>query len=77
MRGDNEPYDMTVGSLDHPDSLPTMKSQVGIESRCLWFATLSSIPQYPTLPTDGSSEPGVGRSFQHPDHDTAEWPPRN
>lgn len=77
MRGGDGAYDMTVGTLDHPDSVPTMKSQVGIESRCLWFATLSSVPVYPTQPDDEGGEAGPTRSFQHPDHDTAEWPPRN
>lgn len=77
MRYGDEAYDMTFGSLDHPDDLPMMKSQVSIESRCRWFADLASVPEYPSLPPEGDSEPGAARSFQHPDHDTAEWPPRN
>ena len=77
MRGDGQSYDMTVGSLDHPDSLPPMKSQIGIESMCRWFRDLHSVPAHPTSAAYEGREPGAEQSFQHPDHDTAEWPPRN
>lgn len=77
MRGGDGYYDMTVGSLDHPDDLPPMKSQIGMESQCNWFRDLANVPAYPTSAAYDGSEPGTSQNFQHPDHDTAEWPPRN
>jgi hypothetical protein len=70
MRGKDDPYDMTIGSLDHPDDVGPLKSQVGIESECRWFRDLSLVPKYPT----SEAEETGGRSFQHPDHDTEAWP---
>lgn len=74
MRGADRPYDMTVGSLDDPDALPTMKSQIGMESQTRWFRDLATIPAYPTSAAYDGREPGSERSFQHPDHDTPHWP---
>lgn len=74
MRSADEPYDMTIGSLDHPDALPPLKSQIGIESQCRWFRDLATIPAFPTTAAYDGREPGRERSFQHPDHDTTVWP---
>jgi hypothetical protein len=74
MRAEGDPFDMTVGSLDHPDDVGPMKSQVGIESECRWFRELVSVPRHPTSAAYDGREPGAGRSNQHPDYDTAEWP---
>ena len=74
MRGADRPYDMTVGSLDHTDQLPPMKSQIGIESQCRWFRDLAGVPTYPTSAGYDGREPGSERSFQHPDHDISRWP---
>lgn len=70
-----EPHDVTIGSLDRPDDVPPLKSQVGIESECRWFRDLAGVPRHPTSALEDNRPPGT--SFQHPDHDTAEWPPRN
>ena len=77
LLGEGEPYDMTVGSLDHPDDIGPMKSQVGIESECRWFRDLASVPRHRTLPTTDGSDPVAGRSNQHPDRDTDVWPPNH
>jgi hypothetical protein len=74
MRDGDRPYDMTVGSLDHPDALPPMKSQIGMESQCRWFRDLANVPAHLTSAAYGGREPGSERSFQHPDHDTVRWP---
>jgi hypothetical protein len=74
MRGADGLYDMTVGSLDHPDELPPMKSQIGMESQSRWFRDLANVPAYPTSAAYGGREPGHEHSFQHPDHDTTVWP---
>ena len=77
MRDRDQPYDVTVGSLDHPDSLPAMKSQIGMESQCRWFQDLPHVPAHPTSDAYGGRELGSQQNFQHPDHDTASWPPRS
>jgi hypothetical protein len=74
MRDRDQPYDMTVGSLDHPDALPSFKSQIGTESQTRWFRDLASVPASPTSAAYDGREPGAENSFQHPDHDTARWP---
>jgi hypothetical protein len=74
MRTDGEPYDMTIGSLDHPDDVTSLQSQIGIESECRWFRDLPTVPRYETSAAYGGVEPGVRTSFQHPDHDTEQWP---
>lgn len=76
MRVGEEPYDVSLGSLDRPDEVGPMKSQIGIESECRWFRDLQFVPRYPTSAAYDGREPGAGTSFQHPDHDTESWPPR-
>ena len=73
---------VSIGSLDrHSEMKPEF--QYGIEAREPWFADL---PQLRELAT-GDPGNGVGdtpermerirrSSRQHPDHDTADWPPR-
>jgi hypothetical protein len=74
MRSADRPYDMTVGSLDYPDQLPPMRSQIGMESQCRWFRDLAKVPAHPTSAAYDGREPGSEHSFQHPDHDTEQWP---
>ena len=67
---------LSIGSLDEPEKVPPTR-QCGIEGRLSWFATL------PTLPADKTTEEDnpelaakIARTnHQHPDHDTAAWPP--
>ncbi len=72
------PYiSVTIGSLDDPEACVPV-SQDGVESRVSYFDRLFGLPE---RETDRSDLPGgtasVGRSnHQHPDHDTAAWPPR-
>jgi hypothetical protein len=66
-----------LGSLDHPEKVKP-EQQIGIESRIPWFAELCALPDGKTTEDD---EPemaaAIARSnHQHPDHDTAEWPPK-
>jgi hypothetical protein len=73
---------VAIGSLDrHSDVKPQF--QYGVESREPWFSELAHLPELHS----GESGNGVGdtpermekirlSSRQHPDHDTAEWPPR-
>jgi hypothetical protein len=73
---------VSIGSLDrHTEVKPLF--QYGVESREPWFAELPFLRELVT----GESGNGVGdtpermdrirqSSRQHPDHDTAAWPPR-
>ena len=73
---------VSIGSLDrHSEMRPTF--QYGIEAREPWFADLAQLPGLAL----GDSGNGVGDTpermerirlscRQHPDHDTASWPPR-
>lgn len=75
MREGAKPYDMTVGSLDRPDELPPLRSQVGIESERRWFRDLATVPKYPTSAVYDGRETRAEQGFQHPDHDTTDWTP--
>ncbi len=66
-----------AGSLDRPD-LVTPVVQYGVETQVPWAARL---PGLPGKATDTDDPEGLiprihATNHQHPDHDTAEWPPR-
>ena len=68
---------IAIGSLDKPERItPTM--QYGIEARLGYFASLPSLPGDKTTEDDEPVLAAAIRSanHQHPDHDTAVWPPR-
>ena len=68
-----------AGALDHPDQVPPVV-QYGIESRVPWFGHLPELPgDKPTYAVDPRGYlPRIKASNrQHPDHDTAVWPPRS
>jgi hypothetical protein len=67
---------VSIGSLDEPEKFQPVE-QFGIESRLSWFGALAALPGDKTTEED---EPEladrISRSnHQHPDHDTAAWPP--
>ena len=66
------------GSLDHPEAVRPVV-QYGIEGRVPWLAEILDLPGMVT--GDGDPEPARYATIrtnhrQHPDHDTAAWPPR-
>lgn len=68
---DSEWIDVTIGSLDDPQSVPP-ELHYGAESRLSWLNQLGSLPSENT--TDGGLN-GTPRdiiSFQHPDNDDLE-----
>lgn len=76
MREDGHPdYDMAIGTLDNPNAAPPIE-QVGLESRLVWFDTLSSLPAHRTQDERTPEDLKKLATFQHPDHDTETWPPR-
>jgi hypothetical protein len=67
---------VSIGSLDRPEEVRPA-TQYGIEGRLSWFAELASLPGDKTTEEDGPETAAAirGSSHQHPDHDTAVWPP--
>ena len=67
----SDEIDFALGSLDRPAELKPQK-QYFVDTRMPWFDEL------PHLPVAGSTasaeEIGRRKPYQHPDHDTAEWP---
>ena len=70
---------MTIGSFDTPHAIP-IRYQMGLEGRH------PDVPLLPGATAMGTTEEADGvdavdsirrSNHQHPDHDTAEWPPRN
>lgn len=70
-----ETIDLGIGTLDDPARL-TPTEQYWIETRVPWFGMMADLPVAglgDALPAD---EVARRRPLQHPDHDTAVWPPR-
>jgi hypothetical protein len=68
---------LTMGSLDNPAQFPPLE-QFGTEARVGWFSAIANIADGGTTE---ATMPGPAASIkasnhQHPDHDTACWPPR-
>jgi hypothetical protein len=66
----------TIGSLDHPELFPP-GGNTGNEGRVPWFDTLPTVEAYGNT-EDGQEDWAAAikrTSNQHPDHDTAKWPP--
>lgn len=69
---------VSIGSLDHPELFPPV-DQHGIEGR---YPFVDGIGHLPDRRSTEEEAPEIAAaiaasSHQHPDHDTAEWPPRN
>ena len=67
---------VAIGTLDEPEKIPPGR-QYGAEGRMTWFDTLAALPGELTTEEE---EPDLARAIaasnhQHPDHDTAAWPP--
>jgi len=65
-----------VGTFDDPDAVPPVV-QYGVESRVDWYGGLGQLPgDRPTYADNPEMLTRIsGSNHQHPDHDTAEWPP--
>lgn len=71
-----ERVNLTIGSLDRPQDFPPIV-QVGMEGVLPWFATLPALPDSGATEEEMPEEAAViaASNHQHPDHDTAVWPP--
>jgi hypothetical protein len=77
VRNVGAPYGMTIGSFDTPHAIPIL-IEMGTEGKH------PSLPEIPGAVQEGATEDNedprmiasiVASNRQHPDHDTAEWPP--
>ena len=68
---------VSIGSLDEPERVEPV-SQSGIESRLSYFSKLATLPGDRTTEQDEPEKAAAihRTNHQHPDHDTAVWPPR-
>jgi hypothetical protein len=65
---------ITLGSLDDPDAVkPVMQSNTG--RKMSWSHTLDTLPLEPAAETSEREDAIAASNHQHPDHDTAAWPP--
>ncbi len=75
---DSDRISVSIGSLDEPEKVePT--HQFGNEARLSWFAKLPNLPgNETTTETDAPKRAAdiAASNHQHPDHDTAVWPPK-
>jgi hypothetical protein len=72
---DSDTIDVSIGSLDEPgQARPVM--QFRLESRLPWVGELDALP---AREDDPATTDRLGRvrqsSYQHPDHETEQWPP--
>jgi hypothetical protein len=67
---------VSLGSLDEPEKVAP-KIQYGVEGRMPWFGTLPGLPGEKTTEEEDPELTAkiAAANHQHPDHDTAEWPP--
>ena len=67
---------IALGSLDEPEKVEP-KKEYGIEAKLAWFGKLTSLPGDKTTEQDnpGFAAKIAASNHQHPDHDTAVWPP--
>ncbi|MBS0258700.1 MAG: GFA family protein [Proteobacteria bacterium] len=65
---------ITLGSLDEPQRVRP-EAQSNLAGKMHWFSSLDGLPVEPEPATD--SPPPRVKNYQHPDHDTAEWPAKD
>ena len=67
---------IALGSLDEPEKVEP-KKEYGIESKLSWFGKLAGLPGDKTTEQDNPEFTAkiAASNHQHPDHDTAVWPP--
>ena len=69
--------EVALGAFDDPAAIRP-EIQVGVESRMPWFHELAGLPGRPPEQQAKAEAIFAGVvSFQHPDHDTPEWPVRD
>lgn len=72
-REDTGEYELAIGALDDPSLAPPTK-QINVGSRVSVFDHLPDVPHHTRLEAEAAFNATVV-NHQHPDHDTAQWPP--
>jgi hypothetical protein len=72
---DIDKIEISLGSLDAPARVKP-GIQYGTEARMPWFRMLADLPGSRTEDDIPAERMAQLKSRQHPDHDTAEWPPK-
>lgn len=72
--GDRE-VGLAIGALDRPAGAPP-SVQLAPLAELPYFAQLPALPVHPTDEPRAAAHLAGIVSYQHPDHDTAEWPPK-
>lgn len=71
MKEDGDSFlDLAVGTLDNPNIVKPLQSQIGIESKVLWFDQMHLLPAYSTDDDRNAEDLKMLKSLQHPDNDT-------
>jgi hypothetical protein len=68
-------YEIAIGTLDNPELAPPSE-QAGIEAELSWFKSMPHLRRLRTEDYRTPEDMAKLKSLQHPDHDTAEWPPK-
>ncbi|TWF56852.1 GFA family protein [Neorhizobium alkalisoli] len=63
--------DLSIGTLDDPAAIEPDK-QYFAGQRMPWFHAMATLPEQPSSASPDEIE--RRRPYQHPDHDTSEWP---
>ena len=66
---------LAIGALDQPGDVRPSE-QLASPDQLPYFADLAKLPVHPADEPQAAAHLAGIVSFQHPDHDTAEWPPK-
>jgi hypothetical protein len=70
-----EHISFALGAMDKPP-VHRLTEQLASPDRIADFGILAALPEHPTDEPRAAAHLAGIVSFQHPDHDTADWPPR-
>jgi hypothetical protein len=65
---------LAIGALDRPGAAPPAE-QLAPEAAVPYFAALAALPVHPSDEPRAAAHLASIISYQHPDQDTADWPP--
>jgi hypothetical protein len=66
---------LAIGAFDEPSAIRPVE-QLASREQIPWFADLAGLPVHPEDEPRAAKHLASIVSYQHPDHDTAEWPPK-
>lgn len=72
-RGDH--IELAIGAFDRPREV-RLKEQLASQARVADLADLAALPMHPEDEPRAAAHLASVISYQHPDHDTDDWPPK-